>query len=237
MNILSLGENCLPDDILKRYGIKTFSTPFSSSRSNILYVNKLIETNFEGLLSFDLLEKDVDSPFPNLYRNKKIFNDIKSNETSIFNATCANGFEFTHHNIIQNKEHLDSYKRKIDRFNALKNSYEPTILFYHYRYCSPRDGNIEKIVEYAHKTLSLLNKKTYIIIISQIIVPSTLMRAIHYKRLGNIFTFFFLTTSVWAGKNVKKIFARYDEDLISKMMYILYENLFDIKFPACFTKI
>lgn len=34
---LSLGENCLADDILKRYKLKSFSTPYSPTRSNIEY--------------------------------------------------------------------------------------------------------------------------------------------------------------------------------------------------------
>ncbi|MFJ5369320.1 DUF1796 family putative cysteine peptidase, partial [Bosea sp. CER48] len=40
-NWLSLGENCLPDNILERNGLKMFSTPFSHGRSNIEYAIQL----------------------------------------------------------------------------------------------------------------------------------------------------------------------------------------------------
>ena len=35
---LSFGENCLTDNILSRYNIKSYSTPYSSARSNIEYI-------------------------------------------------------------------------------------------------------------------------------------------------------------------------------------------------------
>ena len=40
---LSLGENCLPDNVLQRHGRKTLSTVFSSGRSNIDYAVSLEE--------------------------------------------------------------------------------------------------------------------------------------------------------------------------------------------------
>lgn len=47
---LSLGENCLSDAILKRHGLKSFSTPFSLCRSNVDVVNQATEQSFTGLL-------------------------------------------------------------------------------------------------------------------------------------------------------------------------------------------
>ena len=35
---ISIGENCLADDILKRFNMKSFSSPYASSRSNIEYI-------------------------------------------------------------------------------------------------------------------------------------------------------------------------------------------------------
>lgn len=36
--IVSFGENCLTDNILSRNDLKSFSTPYSSGRSNIEYI-------------------------------------------------------------------------------------------------------------------------------------------------------------------------------------------------------
>lgn len=41
---LSLGENCLSDNILSRHSLKSFSTPFSHARSNIDYALELEKT-------------------------------------------------------------------------------------------------------------------------------------------------------------------------------------------------
>ena len=110
MICLSLGENCMPDMVIQRYGIKSYSTPFSFSRCNIFYAYKLLSTDFKDLINKDFLEKDINCQFPQFYRNKKIF-DIP--EEGLFEKSCSNGFEFTHHNVIEKEKDRESFIRKL----------------------------------------------------------------------------------------------------------------------------
>ena len=53
---LSFGENCLTDNILERHHIKSFSTPYSSGRSNIEYILQIERARFEDFLNPEYLE-------------------------------------------------------------------------------------------------------------------------------------------------------------------------------------
>ncbi len=111
---LSLGENCLADNILQRHGLKSFSSPYSSARSNITYAIKNEAHNYENLLSRDsniLTER---------YGKKTVVNTSFSKIDNIFDIAVNRGFEFTHHNIIEDKSALDSYIRKVDWIKLIK---------------------------------------------------------------------------------------------------------------------
>ena len=229
MICLSLGENCMPDMVIQRYGIKSYSTPFSFSRCNISYAYKLLLTDFKDLINKDFLEKDINCQFPQFYRNKKIF-DI--HEDGLFEKSCSNGFEFTHHNVIEKEKDRESFIRKINRLIDLKDSNEDVVFFYHHRYIP--DSKIEKIIEYSNNLIKLFKNNVYVVILEQIIINSQIKRNVYYKRYGNTLIFFFLTTKEWKGKDKNILFAKSDEDLIQKMMFILHDELKDIDFPLCF---
>ncbi|WP_083717157.1 DUF1796 family putative cysteine peptidase [Mailhella massiliensis] len=230
MICLSLGENCMPDMVIQRYGIKSYSTPFSFSRCNIFYSYQLFQTNFKNLINKEFLEKDNNCQFPQFYRNKKIFN---TPEDGLFEKSCSNGFEFTHHNVVDKKNDRESFIRKINRLIDLKNSNDAVVFFYHHRYLY--NSKIDKIIEYSNELINCFKyKNKYIVILEQIIVDSNIKRNIFYKRFGNTIIFFFLTTKEWKGKDKNILFAKNDEDLIQKMMFILHDELYDIDFPLCF---
>ena len=52
---LSFGENCLPDHILNRYALKSFTTPFSHGRSNVEYILNLERDDYTDFLNLDYL--------------------------------------------------------------------------------------------------------------------------------------------------------------------------------------
>ena len=69
---VSIGENCLADDILQRHGQKAFSTPYSFARSNIDYAIKLEETEYNTLLLPDnLYYRSIDSPAKKKFRGRR----------------------------------------------------------------------------------------------------------------------------------------------------------------------
>lgn len=49
--IFSVGENCLADNILARNGLKSFSSPYSSGRSNIEYILAFEKEAFSDFLN------------------------------------------------------------------------------------------------------------------------------------------------------------------------------------------
>ena len=98
MIILSLGENCLPGMMLRRFGVKnTWSTPYTYSRSNICYAIKFEKEGYRDLLNKEFIILDSNSASPNLYRNIKYLDD---KDRLLFEKSCSYGFEFTHHDII-----------------------------------------------------------------------------------------------------------------------------------------
>ncbi len=91
---LSLGENCLPDNILRRHGLETFSTVYSSGRSNIDYALHLESEDYAYLLSQKYLYYD------HVGAAKVVRNRRYSKADDIYEALQSNGFEFTHHDVI-----------------------------------------------------------------------------------------------------------------------------------------
>lgn len=55
---VSIGENCLTDNILDRFNIKSFSTPYSHGRSNIEYAIHLESEKYQNLLNPEFLYYD-----------------------------------------------------------------------------------------------------------------------------------------------------------------------------------
>ena len=68
---ISLGENCLMDTLLSKYGIKQESYVFGSVRTNIEYDLEIIKDNFENLLKSDLLVKKTVNGTQKVVKNKK----------------------------------------------------------------------------------------------------------------------------------------------------------------------
>lgn len=56
MLYLSLGENCLCQDIINRNGLNTFNTIYSYARSNIDYASYLESINYYKFLDRDSLK-------------------------------------------------------------------------------------------------------------------------------------------------------------------------------------
>lgn len=106
---LSLGENCLTDNILQRHGVKSFSTPFSHSRSNIDDALMLERNNFEGLLEKMNLRYDY------VGKTKVVRSTLYNTCETIYNELHMKGFEFSHHDIIASENKRKSLQRKIQR--------------------------------------------------------------------------------------------------------------------------
>lgn len=214
MICLSIGENCATDMILQRFGIKSYSTPYSFVRSNCFYALQLEKHNYDFLLDKQYLIKDPNSTFSDCYRNV----NFEKPEEGLFDSSCTNGFEFTHHDIVNKISDLESMKRKISRLNNLKFSNDDILFFYHHRYCD--NCAIQTIIDYLNDFCAYYihgNRQVNVVLLEQRIVNKPIERHVFISKHKNVILAYLYTERIWSGKDKNLLFAKYDEDLLFQM--------------------
>lgn len=210
---LSIGENCLTANILDRHELKSVSTPYSHGRSNLDYAISLEKENYRNLLKFEYLFYDY------VGETKVVRNKYYSESDQIYKELHQNGFEFTHHDVINNDNHRESYKRKILR---MKNFCRRKKLKFLYHYRNNDNRNIKLIVRKAEEFLSYYqerNIKCKFIFFTQEIISKKEERTLtKIHDSNNVKGFIFKTLEVWAGDDQDVFWARKDDDLLAKMM-------------------
>lgn len=213
MIYLSLGENCLPDDILKRHGIKAFSTPYSPCRSNIDYALILEKTGYRDLLNPDRLTVENSWGKP-VVRSREGFSCSK-----IYYAAHMNGFEFTHHDPLNSLKNKESFQRKIDRLNNIRKT-EDICFFYFHR--KNKESNIGKIrnglLEFLEFYKNDSNKVRACLFWQEQISDLNDRGLVASSSSVGIFEFCFKTENIWEGNDPEIFWGRVDEDLILKMI-------------------
>ncbi|MBB4035822.1 hypothetical protein GGR21_001717 [Dysgonomonas hofstadii] len=210
---LSFGENCLTDNILDRYNIKSFTTVYSHGRSNIEYIIQIEKDNYKDFLNTEFIkyeELNDKQQVPRLKKYDKITNSYYSLHT--------NGFEFTHHDVIGNEYLRIKFKERIDRLKRCKGSKE-IIIFYHHRY--NESTNMNKLLEDLSELGQLYSKgknKAQVVLFCQKKIGRTTERKLEYKIEQNIHIFMFNTLNIWAGDDPEILWAKCDNDLIEEMI-------------------
>ncbi|MBW2998473.1 papain-like cysteine peptidase [Candidatus Woesearchaeota archaeon] len=128
---ISIGENCLIDFLLKKYNLKEESFPFGAMRSNMDYNFAIIKDNFKHFLDKKYLYHSKH------FKDKVIRNNYYKSPSKFINNYID--FEFSHFNVIENQTHIDSVKRKVNRFKKILKSKNKIVLLYHYRYHESND--------------------------------------------------------------------------------------------------
>lgn len=211
---LSFGENCLPDNILKRHGLKSFTTPYSHGRSNIEYILQIEKDRFKHFLNPKCLryEESCGHRVPRL----KIYNEIHNT----YDKLHMNGFEFTHHDVIGNPEHRDALKRRAKRMLKIRNCH--LIIFYHHRYCLSTD--FSQLLDDLNKLRLIYLKRCRavdVVLFHQSLIKDPSDRKLEYSFAGGIHVFTFYTTKVWSGNDQDVFWARVDDDLIKEMLNMI----------------
>ena len=211
---MSIGENCLTDDILKRYKFKSFSTPYSSGRTNIDYVIQLETMDHSYFLNNNYLEYGMAYGKTKVVRSK-----IITNSSNIYANGHMDGFELTHNDIISSMKEKNKIKRRIERMRYYKGK-KNIVFFYHYRY--NENMNLEKIINKMEILLNIYNSKqskSLAVIFTQEIIKLMDRKSIEFlKAKDNILLFTFKTYEFWGGDDQDIFYARVDEDLIKAMM-------------------
>jgi hypothetical protein len=210
---VSLGENCLTDNILERHGVKSFTSPYAHGRSNLDYATQLESRSYSGLLDQDKLSYEI------LGEKQVVRNRSKLSCDPIFTELHRNGFEFTHHDVIKNQKHRESFKRKINRLQKYRGK-KKFRFFYHYRYSEFLD--LDSIERKAKDFLEFYNRNIpscEFIVFTQKIIAREKPRRIEFRSYDErVTTCIFYTYDVWSGDDGNLFWARVDDDLIGEML-------------------
>src|SRR5690554_215389 len=137
---ISLGENCLTDNILQRHGLKVFSTPYSHCRSNLDYSIFFEQNDYSPLIQAGNFK------YHNTENRKVLRCIVPSTCDDIYHPLHCQGLELTHHDIFAHSNNLRSFKRKVSRMIKLKALKRKRIIhLYHYR--SSAKQNVEELIK------------------------------------------------------------------------------------------
>ncbi|MFI2829467.1 DUF1796 family putative cysteine peptidase [Klebsiella aerogenes] len=211
---LSLGENCLPDDILNRFHLKSYSSPFASCRSNIDYIISMHENNYNGLL-------DIKNSINGVILGKNVLRSSIYNKCHpVYHDLHINGFEFTHHNWAVNKNIKSSLQRRIDRFKkdiGTKN----IILLYHHRKTNKSDIEyiIKRLSEFSNKLTTNGMECTIALFYQELVQCRKDRKLIKRYPSDNVYEYEFRTQNTWEGDDEKIFWGKIDDDLIKNMIF------------------
>ena len=210
---LSIGENCLTDNILARHNLKSFSTPYSHGRSNLDYAIKLEKESYRNLLKSEYLYHD------NVEETKVVRNKHYSESDNIYYELHLNGFEFTHHDVIDNDLQRKSYERKILRMISF-NKRKKLKFVYHYRNNNNKDLNL--IIGKAEEFLGYYEQKgikcEFIFFTQDIVSKKEERNLIKFHDSNNVRGYILKTLETWAGEDQDVFWARKDDDLFMRMI-------------------
>ena len=218
-NILfSIGENCLADNILARNGLKSFSSPYASARSNIEYILSFENEKFNDFLNDNFLS--YDKPLQNNIPINKKYVEVKNN----YHNSCSRGFEFTHHNVKDNNSDRNKISKRCNRLLKLRN--RNIIMLYHHRYCKNTDlnlliSNLSQLADIYKNRKNNVN----IFLFTQKIVSEINDRHIVSYIQNDINVYEFYTTKIWGGDDEEILWARCDDDLLNSMIIDIKSKL------------
>lgn len=212
MRILSIGENCLVNHYLRILNLSKENELFDNCRSNIEYITQIID-NYDTLLDKQYLQLRI-------VEGKRLVtkNTIYTSLNNIYCKYHTDGYEFTHHNLLENKEHYTSFVRKLIRFKKIINT-EDILFVYNYKY--NENNNIEilkKLIKiFLDKVKSLQYKLNYkICIIYQknifVNIPSYKLELIE----PNIYLASFDSIEPWINDNWNGI----SDEIILKKLFL-----------------
>ncbi|MGL4724476.1 MAG: DUF1796 family putative cysteine peptidase [Scandinavium sp.] len=213
---ISLGENCLPDDILRRHNRKSFSSVFSSGRSNIEYIIQMEKDDYKNLLKKENLQHFSDG--------------VHSVVRSTYYKDCAGqysprhmlGFEFAHHDPLRVKEDSRAFRRRISRLQKFR-GVKDFIFLYHHRITEHSDLTLLR--SHLNEFLSMYNingRTCKVALFYQMIVNQDTKAFIDFtKHDTGLLEFVCHTHEIWGGDDLDTFWAKKDDGLFERMFDII----------------
>lgn len=209
---LSLGENCLTDDILRRHQRKSYSHVFSSARSNIEYVLQMEKDNYRYLLQKEHLACCIEEGHDVLRSTRYI--DCEN----IYSENHMKGFEFSHHNPLSVAEDHRAFKRRIAR--AIQTRGSKNIVFVYHHRINPR-SNLTFIRDKLTTLIKLYTTSQVscqvVLFYQQIDDENSVNRLTFYPHETGLLEFVCHTKALWGGENQNQFWAKNDDNLFVDM--------------------
>ncbi|CAI2790390.1 Putative papain-like cysteine peptidase (DUF1796) [Serratia grimesii] len=209
---ISLGENCLPDDILRRHNRKSFSSVFSSGRSNIEYILQMEKDSYRNLLKKDNLKHFPDG------EHSVVRSTFYKNCVGQYSERHMLGFEFSHHDPLRVKEDNRAFKRRIARqlkYRGNKNF----VFFYHHRLTEKSDLSLLR--DNLKELLSFYNTKDCdckVVLFYQNIISKNHEKGVNLTSHDTgLLEFECLTHEMWGGDDHDTFWAKNDDALFAKI--------------------
>ncbi len=209
---ISLGENCLPDDILRRHNRKSFSSIFSSGRSNIEYILQMERDNYRNLLNKTCLQLFPDG------EHSVVRSTFYKNCINQYSERHMLGFEFTHHDPLNIIADNQTFKRRIARQLNWR-GHKNFVFLYHHRITA--NSNLTLLRAHLTELLALYNTKgceCEMVLFYQHIVPKETVAHIDFTpHAGGVLEFVCHTHDIWGGDDQDTFWARNDDSLFTAM--------------------
>jgi len=209
---LSLGENCMPLHLLRRHGLPSPSTPFSSARCCIEHIIQLEQANYVPFLSENYLVKMASG------RNdgKSYYYNTFLRALQDFRHGPSEFFEFSHHNPLGADRAVLS--RRVERMIQLRHSSSPKIFVYNHRSSQGYEARKAATLYKAFKQLTALYNDSFAVCISQALVDCRLARGISLRYpKPNICFATISSTKLWGGEP-DTFNAMHDDDLLWSLL-------------------
>ncbi len=198
---VSFGENCLTDHILKRHGLKSFSTPYANCRSNIEYILQLERDAFSDLINPEYLHWQEAGSLKVLRSSKY------QDHQNYYDPAHMRGYEFTHYDVINNTAHREAVQRRCDRLLNLGCDEEIFLnIFYFHRQNLNTDMYL--LIDHLNALKEIYEercKNVQVVMFQQIIVNDLSLRRVEHRVINGIHVYSFLS---WiSGQEEIRIFS------------------------------
>ncbi len=209
---ISLGENCLPDDILRRHNRKSFSSVFSSGRSNIEYILQMENDNYRHLLETEHLQHFSDGE--QTVVRSTWYNKCAGN----YSARHMLGFEFTHHDPLRIKEDKRAFQRRISRQLSYRGN-KNFVFLYHHRINERSD--LTRLRDHLNTFLAMYNTRgcdcKLVLFYQQLVDAKEAKRIDFTPHESGLLEFVCHTHELWEGDDLETFWAKKDDELFVEM--------------------
>jgi hypothetical protein len=162
MEFISIGPNCSTSDLLKLQNLKNKSYPFDYIFSSLEIIKHCIDDKFKTFLDREQYEPGIcESSTRHRFYCKYLDTDVltKHHLVNGFNPLhpqdhkISSGNLFNHHDLINNEDHYERFKRRVERLLALIESETKIVFVYYDMYTE----NYQELVDLSKHFISLSN--------------------------------------------------------------------------------